>query len=755
MTAPNFSSFLPYLDEANGRFFLRILPASQDNAILQKVACPFLIISDSNPFGRLIAAQLVTDAGEKVRSIFLLVQKDRYIVPKDSLRPITNTDVDKIWQDTFAFYSRQQENGNLIILKGQFGNDGKLIPFQPMFYCKHRYVFFHPPCPSCGAPLIQCLDDSILSNVNLSLYSNSVRRYLFCESCWLLNGNSRFFVYDHDISDSTSVTDFAGLIKEFGSLAQERLDLTEFPCTGCSYKGDCYGSEHLVITRLVPFSFHSFHMLVFEAMSLNAADFLALLGGASFSALEEQLNKTGERGRLGCLAAINRHESTLPFVFEEHDNYFLEVFYLKLSFLAELAQIVLSKSVEFGPDTVGLLMDAIWVRVHDEGMRLPYTWNFKVDIIDTVRLPDDTSGRPPELPTRNRYFLGLVWLYALLVNSRQDIAAMYQSVRKVMQHPDLFSDWLRGEPESQPLARALAPENLFWNPLERPVPDEWLPWWKRALGLGFSFLGDRFLPDRRWSREQWQREIQALQAEVKDLMLRGPAVRAQPVEAAATKVEKEAIAHILERIREKWAKVAKVEPAPSGARAGAMVPSTGEPAQGVEAVAVSDSPRSDSVADAPENVPFIEDAITETIIISPQRPPGEPVGPTADSSTPAEDLKGEAGMPGLGRVGTDSDAPDALAETIFLGGQPREADRSDESEGPLSTQPEDLSHAAASEEDLLPATVMLAPGQAPQVKANKQESALELPAAPLDKGQKPEEDELLATVQITPGQRKP
>ena len=248
-------SFLPYLSEETNRFLLRISPASQDSAVLQKVAYPFLIMSDSNPLARLIAAQMVTDAEHHLGNLFLLAQKDRYTFAKDTLRPTTNTDVEQTWQDTFAFYSKQHRNGNLIILKDQLDISGRLLPFQPLFYCKFRCKFFHPLCPSCGNQLGQCYDDSILSSVGLGLFSNSLKRYLYCQKCWLAGASSRFFVYEYDVTDSTNVTDFAGLIKGFGPLARERLDLSEFPCPHCSYKNDCYGAESLVTSRLIPFSF--------------------------------------------------------------------------------------------------------------------------------------------------------------------------------------------------------------------------------------------------------------------------------------------------------------------------------------------------------------------------------------------------------------------------------------------------------------------------------------------------------------------
>ncbi len=331
--------------------------------MLVRTAYPFLTLSDSNPFGRLLAAQLLSDTASNVGNVFFLTQKDRYSSPKDSLRPTNNGDVDKIWQDTFAFFSHQQWNSTLIVLKNQLNDDGHLIPFEPIFYCRFAQKYFHPPCAVCGNPLHQCNDDSILDKAGLNRYSTSLDRYLFCTSCWVDTGDSQFYVYKYGSADPLNIKDFSGMINDFGRLIQERPDLETFPCAHCTFKRECYSPDNLVVDRLVPFSFYSFYMLIFEAMSMNASDFLALAGGSSFAALEQQLVKKNELGRLGCLRAINRHEAAgLPFIFEGNDRNFLEVFYLKLSFLVELATIVLSESAEFGPDTIGLLMDAVWIR---------------------------------------------------------------------------------------------------------------------------------------------------------------------------------------------------------------------------------------------------------------------------------------------------------------------------------------------------------------------------------------------------------
>jgi len=110
--------------------------------VLAESGLPFPDHVGFQSVGRLIAAQMVTDADHHLGNLFLLAQKDRYTFAKDTLRPTTNTDVEQTWQDTFAFYSKQHRNGNLIILKDQLDTSGRLLPFQPLFYCKFRCKSF-------------------------------------------------------------------------------------------------------------------------------------------------------------------------------------------------------------------------------------------------------------------------------------------------------------------------------------------------------------------------------------------------------------------------------------------------------------------------------------------------------------------------------------------------------------------------------------------------------------------------------------
>jgi hypothetical protein len=309
-------SLLPYLEFTDTKFRLNFSLISQDGSILEKSPFPFLIISESDPFARLIEARFVTDAGSEIKRVFLLLQKDEYHLTRDELRPFNNQDIDQCWQKAFLFYSRKNQDGSAIILADQIGEDGGLISLQSLFFCKSKRIFFHPPCPVCGLPLQQCYDDDILTSLGFQRYSASLKRYLFCPSCFGSTGKSDFYVFSLESSDHSALKDRWDLIKDFGRLTEVRNRLNRFPCIDCSSRQECYGSDCLAVSRIVPISFYPFYMLIFEAGSVNVYDFLSLISGASFDDLESRLSEKQESGRINCLKALKRNSlATTPFFF--------------------------------------------------------------------------------------------------------------------------------------------------------------------------------------------------------------------------------------------------------------------------------------------------------------------------------------------------------------------------------------------------------------------------------------------------------
>jgi len=544
-------SLLPYLELTDTKFQLNFSLISQDSSILEKSPFPFLVISESDPFARLIEARFVTDAGSEIKRAFLLLQKDEYHLTRDELRPFNNQDIDQCWQKAFLFYSRKNQDNSAIIIADQVGEDGGLTPLQSLFFCKSKRIFFHPPCPVCGLPLQQCYDDDILTGLGFQRYSASLKRYLFCPSCFGSRGKSDFYVFSLESSDHSALKDRWDLIKDFGRLTEVRNRLNRFPCIDCSSRQECYGSDGLVASRIVPLSFYPFYMLIFEAASVNALDFLSLISGASFDDLESRLSEKQQLGRMSCLKFLKRNSlSATPFFFDKNKRYFLEVLYLKLSFLGELVQTIFSGIDDPG---FGLSVDSLWINLTDQSGLLPFFWNFKLKLINIV----GNAVKPPFLPklfpySSSPHFLGIIWFYTLLVNKKQDISEVYvtlgEKIEKIVpSDDDSLESFLKNSSDG-----AFSPENIFWIPDGKSVSQDWVRLWEKSIGLGWSLLkiGLRtgLMENSKWSKDKFQQELENLRKEVKDKLFSHELnfVQTEP------EPENKAISDILAKIMEKW-----------------------------------------------------------------------------------------------------------------------------------------------------------------------------------------------------------
>lgn len=545
-------SLLPYLEPDGAKFCLRFSWSHQDATVQEKPRFPFLVINESDPLSSLIDAQFVTDAGSEIKRVFVMLQKNEYLLPMDELRPVNNKDIDQRWQRAFSFYSGKNQDSSVVILADQISKDGGLSPLRPLFFCKPKQIFFHPPCPRCGFSLQQCYDDDLLAGLGLQPYSISLKRYLFCPSCLASAGNSDFYVFALDSSDPPLLKDRWDLIREFGLLAEGKNSLSQFPCPECRKRHECWGPEGLAVSRIAPFSFYPFFILIFEAMSVNALDFLSLVSGASFEDLESYLGEKQQLGRISCLKALRRNGLVkAPFFFDRDERYFLEVLYLKLSFLGELVRKILPKlDVHSYPD-MGLSIDRVWVKFGEQGGLLPFFWNFKVKIIDIGGGEEKTPVFPKLPPSYGIYFLGLVWFYTLLVNKKQGVSEIYvalgEAIEKMASKDDAAPEGLLNNGTNN----AFSPENIFWNPegqKEKSVSKNWRHLWEGATGLGWSLLEGSLGQAFQWSKDEFWQKLEGLMEEIKgNLFQQSPAVgQAEPVP------NNKAIHEVLIKIMNKW-----------------------------------------------------------------------------------------------------------------------------------------------------------------------------------------------------------
>ena len=279
-------------------------------------------------------------------------------------------------------------------------------------------------------------------------------------------------------------------------------------------------------------------MMIFETLCLNALDFLSLLSGASFEEVEADLKEKRESGRIVCLKAVQSAGLPGPAFFFQDDRFFLEVLYLKLSFLGELIKKAFSREdIPEHPD-LRFRLDRIWVRFPDSNTLSPFFWNFKMMAIDLDRNTSENQSLP-ELPTSNGFFsLGMVWFHTLLINKKQNLSKLSLSLRE-------------GENRGRS-APAFLPVNIFWDPGGKTVRETWHPLWEKSLSLGWSLLRVSPRNDPGLSRETFWQELETLRQEVKKRLFGDSPVEVRKSIVLGTEAEDEAIHRILLKILKKW-----------------------------------------------------------------------------------------------------------------------------------------------------------------------------------------------------------
>jgi hypothetical protein len=259
------NSLTYYLEPGSGPFHLEVI--YEGGKDVEGDPPSFLILSASDPLSRVIKGRVVTDAGAQVKDVLLLMQRDEYGFTDDQFCPITNPDVERAWQQTFLAYLKDGKE-DFLLLSRQMTTAGALARMTSLFFCNKTGLFFSPPCPTCGLPLEQCEDDELLVLAGLRPYAASLRRYLYCETC-SSQGKFRFYAYETDGLNPAGVENRFDLIKRFVSLACSFDENGDFLCRSCELRDECYGPEQKALSRVVPFGFYPFYMLIVSGPSLN------------------------------------------------------------------------------------------------------------------------------------------------------------------------------------------------------------------------------------------------------------------------------------------------------------------------------------------------------------------------------------------------------------------------------------------------------------------------------------------------------
>jgi hypothetical protein len=548
-------SLLRFIESERGGFLLDIPAIDQARIPGHSDSSSFHVIDNAQNFSIVIKAGLKTKHSETFKPLFLLIQRDHYPIPPDALNPVTNADLDKIWFETNQFYST---DNTAFYIPHEPYHDGKPARFAPLLFCKKKTKFFHPPCPECGEPLDLCKDDRQLKNAGLFPYSTSLKRYLFCSGCDTAGKNQIFYQFSRFPDDPIFVKDRFDLIRDFNKLRGNASG--NFPCLDCPEHSACYITGEKAISHIVFFSFYPFHMLLFDAASIKAVDFIPFLSGGS---IEEPSSVT--RTDSGCtFEHLLAHQGGDSFFFDGEDRFFLEVLYLKLSLLENIACSVNQRVENDMASLIRISAHSIWITPAPQGAMLPFFWNFTVTIIDLISNSPKTPIDFSLTGNRNLNFMACLLFYTLLVNKNQGPGEVYKRIETLGKNSSPEKYLAHYDTMIQDLP-ALALENIFWNSCAVLAPEKWKRIWLKTLLTGVVFLKQGNTTDLKTGLTQLTAQIGILKQEIKEDLfppcpISPPRDRGETISASAGKIareiksqdEKQAITLILKQLETKW-----------------------------------------------------------------------------------------------------------------------------------------------------------------------------------------------------------
>lgn len=548
---PGLVSLIPYLQSPTASIELPL--RSDDPKQLEGMLDPFVIVDDSSRLGRLIDASFVTDAGASLKRLSLFIQRSQYSFVPDPLRPLNNKAVESIWQAAYGVFLQNSKDSGLIQLSILDDGNGHLNAVAPVFLCKRKRVYFEPPCPMCGSALTQCEDDDALASSGLPVFSTSLQRFLHCENCLISGVQPLFYAYDKEGMESEKVKDRFELIKSYSNLLEASPNEIALPCLGCDEKDICFGSPQKATSRIAVLSFYPFYMIPFEALCLHCVDFLALLSGAKAQDVAANLHPAHRRAAR--LLDVEQYaEKGLPFFFDQGER-FLEIFYLKLTFLRQLALWLTKLPLGAEQDFGSFSMDSFWVDLPRPREALPYFWGFELKPHGLYVCQPERTAPISQSIIDPKNFFALAWFFVMLRNSTQDMQAILENIAGLFKEgvPVSTDEFVSRVESSQ--ATGFEPANLYWEPQEAQISEAHLPLWISCLRLGWDILRASYGgPCTSTEICTWVEQIETLQKEVKQVMFTSPKFSHKPVatvQEQAPEVDKK-IAAILREIAARW-----------------------------------------------------------------------------------------------------------------------------------------------------------------------------------------------------------
>lgn len=364
-----------------------------------RTGSPFLTLSDSGRFTDVLLGRIAL-GDRTVRLLAVKLQKSAYRSgAPGGLPAIANPQVDELWSRKRATLLAQDGSTGTA---GIFDLGDESARQRPVTFCTTTRKYFHAFCPETLELLEDCRDDSLLRDCGLEPYSESDVRYLYPPpSASEDSAGPRTFytislLEERNIREDVRVRRRAELYDDWADLLREgvpedkrtRLEAI-FPCATCERSEECYpedSGEGKYRERLVPLSYHEFHVLPCELMQLHIDEFGDLVGGADWNVLKRQaLETTGSAGRERALGEVEAALRSSPrWLHLGEDLLPLEVLRLKLAAFSQLCRGLRAHYARSGKPHLGLHPGSVMVSLPQSSPDLPALWSFQVKLVDST-----------------------------------------------------------------------------------------------------------------------------------------------------------------------------------------------------------------------------------------------------------------------------------------------------------------------------------------------------------------------------------
>lgn len=437
-------SLIPLLNSDSLSIFKLKITSSK----IPEAKSPFALLGNNGLISRMVEGELFDPFDDYGRKIILYCQKDEYPIEAIKLK-LNNRKIYNSWIRKVKQYSKKNKDIALEQLPPDNITDS-IQPFDPIFVCKHKGRYFHPPCPTCGKKLYLCTDEDLLAKIGVESYSSSITRYLYCDTCV----EKKFSLFVKNFSDidreNAFVKNQRELFDSFNNLENISVDRsTYFPCNACEEYPACYGNLKKASERLDSFAFYPFFLIVIDSDILNYKTFLRTVCFESDQLIHNELaenpNLKTQNG-----VAVEKRTRASKMVLRIKKEY-LKVFLVKLRLIKQIA-IFVSENIDylFFPDC-GFDPHNIWLKVmkNDETDKLH--WHFKLLICDTGELLSFFSNNGALESNYGKQFLITIWLYTLLYFNDFDLTVddvnlfLDKANRDDLFDNDLYCDkWING-----------------------------------------------------------------------------------------------------------------------------------------------------------------------------------------------------------------------------------------------------------------------------------------------------------------------